>query len=1009
MAEKEIGLRIRLNGLNAVVKDITTFENEIRKAKEDLKQVEIGSTIFRELQQEIGLAESQLLDLIQSTKRLTKERQIEGIGKLGQGVASSFAAATAAVSLFGTKSEEVQKAATAAQNLLTLALSARGIAEVKLGAQLVARTIAEKAATAATAAQGTALEGLYVIMAANPYGVIIAAIGALVAAYALLGSAEEEEIKKTKTLNELRTESLTTADAEISKIKVLTEIIQDNTNSLDARQGAYRQLQKLIPDLANLTLEEAQSQDILNKAIDREIKLIQLRAEQKALENYLVQEAEKKIAKEQKARENYIKSLQTSINQERQRLFYAGLTYDEVEKSIEQFTRGHLATQEFKDVNQQLVDVTKQIVTLEAEQQKQIDNTKKSIDNAAKSKEKQKKQQEEYIKLLAEELKLRAQLIGQGVKIGEIDNGIIKTTEQKVESAKALASELNKLKTIQQLYDEANQSLSPSIDNVGEALKQAREELEFYYDTLKTGKVSEENRLKLTENLGIELQNIAKNLGLNAEQTQVLLDLKQNYEQLYLVINEYGNLKQIKPPFNATEFEKAIVDYNLSVGKIIEDPFGRTAEELEIAKGAAKNVLEELKNSFVKSFEIIQRAKDEAAKKPLLSPEQYREAGKAIFDNLVATGSQIAQIEGDVVITEQKVAELNAELAKLGPLARRGFILQNADEIVNQYGVLTRGIVKSKEELTTLQEKLRRKDFKEEEKYKEALIYLEENLKAQKIDIADLTYAEKLTLLEKYLKKEVDATEQAEEDKQKKIKKRNEDIQQSLDMFNDLIGETSSLLQQKIQMDMDALEKTFNESLNNIVGDTDEANQKRLELTKQYETQKAAIEKQALIKSLQAQKLQAVASAASAIISAQELLPPFNIIQTAIIAGVTAAQIALIQQQISEARSMAGGGMIFGPSHEKGGVFAGGGYNLEGGESVINKSSTVQYGNLLSSINQMGGGKAIINNQSGGMMEERLLQALAKTKSEPIRAYVLNSEITNGQAINKRLNQLATF
>ena len=225
MAEKEIGLRIRLNGLSAVVKDITTFENEIRKAKEDLKQVEIGSKVFQELSQEIGLAESQLLSLIQSTKRLTKERQIEGIGKLGQGVASSFAAATAAVSLFGSESEDVQKAATAAQNLLTLALSARGIAEVKLGAQLVARTIAEKAATAATAAQGTALEGLYVIMAANPYGVIIAAIGALVAAYAILGSSEDEQIEKTKTLNELRVESAVAAESESKKIELLTQIM----------------------------------------------------------------------------------------------------------------------------------------------------------------------------------------------------------------------------------------------------------------------------------------------------------------------------------------------------------------------------------------------------------------------------------------------------------------------------------------------------------------------------------------------------------------------------------------------------------------------------------------------------------------------------------------------------------------------------------------------------------------------------------------------------------------
>jgi len=99
-----------------------------------------------------------------------------------------------------------------------------------------------------------------------------------------------------------------------------------------------------------------------------------------------------------------------------------------------------------------------------------------------------------------------------------------------------------------------------------------------------------------------------------------------------------------------------------------------------------------------------------------------------------------------------------------------------------------------------------------------------------------------------------------------------------------------------------------------------------------------------------------------------------------------------------------------GPSHEQGGIsFANGGVNLEGGESVINKVSSLNYGGLLSSINQMGGGAPLVNNPSNSLSEERLIQAIAKTKQEPIRAYVMNSEITSGQAINRRLDELATI
>ena len=68
MAEKIIGLRIQLNGLNTVITDIKTLENEIRKAKEDLKEVEIGGDIFNQLAREISQAETKLIGLQDAAK-----------------------------------------------------------------------------------------------------------------------------------------------------------------------------------------------------------------------------------------------------------------------------------------------------------------------------------------------------------------------------------------------------------------------------------------------------------------------------------------------------------------------------------------------------------------------------------------------------------------------------------------------------------------------------------------------------------------------------------------------------------------------------------------------------------------------------------------------------------------------------------------------------------------------------------------------------------------------------
>jgi hypothetical protein len=1065
--EKTIGLRIQLNGVNAVVKDIKTFEDEIRKAKEDLKEVQIGSKIFNQLAQEIGLAESQLLGLITSTKRLTKEREIEGIGKLGQGIASSFAAATAAVSLFGNESEDVQKAATAAQNLLTLALSARGIAEIKLGAQLVARTIAERSAAAANALEKTILDNttaslnantaasvtntvategqaaatglaatitngfnltlknLYATMAANPYGAIIAALGLLVSAYVAFGGATEEQVEKQKTLNELLLESANAAQSELLKIKILTEIIKDNTSKQNERLGAYRELQKLVPELANLTLQEAEAQNILNDAITREITLIELRAKQKALESFIVQEEEKNIKKQQEQKDQYIKSLGVEIGQLEQRLYLEGYNSKQVGEQVNLLIQRKLATQDFKGVQEQLYDITKQIVAIEEEQNNTLEKTKKSTKDVNEVEKKRKEQQEALLKALAERLKLEAQLLAQTFPIQDLELKIVKSTQEKVDIAKQYSEVLNKQKTILELYNGVVSQLVENEDRLGSAFNGAQASAEQYFNLVKKGNITQKEANEAADILFVTFEKLKETYSLNAEESNAIDNLRRNYLSLFDIFRQYSNFN-LTPPFQADEWEQAFIDYNLAIGKLTNDPSTifdetikgnrrRTQAETDFAIRNATKTYQALEESFIKSFISIQQQVDKEAgftdEIIQQSTDKYKEAGKLAFSNLEKTGGEILKFEQGVYLVNQQVISLNKQLIELAPAARRGFLVENMDQIVDEYSVLTRGIVKSRESLNSLEEKLRTKNFQEEEKYKEALLYLQTNLEAQGFDIKELSYEEKLQLLQKYLKKEVEATDKAEKTKQQKTEDTLNGIMKGIQMFSSFVGEASSLYQQKISFELAQLEKSSKATLEQVVGDTEEANNKRLELTKQYETQKAALEKQALIKSLQAQKVQAISALALALLQTYKdfgFTPP-GFIAAGIGTALAGYQIALIQDQINTAQSLAGGGMIFGLPHEMGGVNAAGGINLEGGESVINRVSTVKYQNLLSNVNQMGGGKPIINNAQNGLMEERLLQAIAKTNNEPLRAYVLNSDITSGQALNKRLSQLATI
>jgi hypothetical protein len=1098
MAEKTIGLKIQLNGVDTIITDIKTFETEIKKAREDLKGLEIGSTQFKKLSSEIGLAESSMLGLIQSTKRLTKEREIEGIGKLGQGIASSFAAATAAVSLFGTESEDVQKAAAAASNLLTLALSARGIAEVKLGAQLVARTIAERAAAAAndlsrvsnlsetasleastaafaanstaevanttvsqansvattegtviantntgaivtntaatvggTAATGfftNALRVLYTTMAANPYGVIIAAIGLLVTAYLALGKSQQEEIVKLKTIDELRREGLAQTENEITKIQILTSIIQDNNSSLLARQGAYEQLKKLVPELADLTLEEAQNQGILNIAIEREIKLIGLRAEQKAIENFLVQESEEALRKEATERKKRIEDLKEEsywsqfVNGFRVFVLNQAPKLNENQKEINRLeAKGTVGKKD-------LAKVTKAIVELEGQADNSKKKTKKSTEDATKAEEKRRKEQEELIRVLGERLKIEAQLIGVGVQINDLDNKILKTTEDNVSAAQDYAAQLNELKTVAQLYVELNNQLNESVDFTGTAFDLGQNRLEEYFDKLKEGNLTTQESALEYERLVKSLDNIKKIFALSPEDSKILDEVRLNYKSIFDTVNQFQNVPNVKPPFDAETWEQTLIDYELAIGKLINDPSQivdpitknlrrRSDEELAEAKRTAAERFKLLEDSFVKSYVSLktQEAKVRGDFKNATSKDvqdfekSASEAAKIAFDNLTKTGESVITFEQGIFQTTEKVKELNKQLSALAPAARAGFLIQNAEEISKQYDLIIPLVENEEEALAEIQLEIQQKTFDERKKYLDATAKLQADLLAQGIDIESLSYEQRLILLEKFLKKSVELTTKTDKDEEEKFKEKLSKIADYFDQFSSYIGEIGSLVQQGFQLQLDQLDINAKKAQESVIGDTEEANQKRLELEEQFQIQKAAIEKKATIRALQVQLVQAIADGASAVLNALSDGGPAAPILAVAAGVISALQIGIIQKQLNQAQSLAGGGLIFGPSHEKGGVYAGGGVNVEGGESVINKVSTVKYGSLLSSINQAGGGNALTSATQNGLMEERLMQAISKTNGQPIRAYVLNSEITNGQAINKRLSELASI
>lgn len=168
--------------------------------------------------------------------------------------------------------------------------------------------------------------------------------------------------------------------------------------------------------------------------------------------------------------------------------------------------------------------------------------------------------------------------------------------------------------------------------------------------------------------------------------------------------------------------------------------------------------------------------------------------------------------------------------------------------------------------------------------------------------------------------------------------------------------------------------------------------------------------------------LQALASIVpNLIISGKEGDPITISVKAAISAALTTAsfagELAAIGQRKFFPKKFAEGGVVNGPSHDQGGVpfsvQGRGGYEMEGGEYIINKRATAMHKDLLDRINASGMTRPKVGNlkfAQGGMVNTPLnesvdyLKAIAEATtstaigvSKPVRAYVSSKDLRQNE------------
>lgn len=251
-------------------------------------------------------------------------------GKALQSVASGFAAAQGAMGLFGSESENVEKAILKVQSAMALAQGLEGLEDAgRAFTQL--KTVAVNAFNAIKGAIG----GLGI-------GALVIALGAVVVYWDDIKNALFKVNKEQEIYNSLQSETIKNSSQEISSLDTLYKASQNHKLSIEDRKAAIDKLQEKYPqyfknidDEAFLNGKAANSYYELRKAI---IEVAKAKAAQGKIDEisqgYLEEELAIKKRMEQ-ANLDYRNAKDTTVFLQGSGMFGGG-TYQQVSKAENQ-------------------------------------------------------------------------------------------------------------------------------------------------------------------------------------------------------------------------------------------------------------------------------------------------------------------------------------------------------------------------------------------------------------------------------------------------------------------------------------------------------------------------------------------------------------------------------------------------------------------------------------------------------------------------------------------------
>ena len=227
-----------------------------------------------------------LKDKIADAKALTDafnpDAKFKALSGALTGVAGGFSVVTGAMGAFGKQNEDVEKALLKVQSVMALAYGAQVLGESMDSFKQLGAVVTNFGTSAVSSFK--AMSAANKAFMVTGIGVLLVALGAVVAYWEDISNALYKNTRARELNNKVQSSSVQLISKELNAADVLTKQLKSETFTREEKRKKVAAFQKEYPSiLSNINAEKTSLQDI-NIALSKNIGLLKLQAQAKAIQ-----------------------------------------------------------------------------------------------------------------------------------------------------------------------------------------------------------------------------------------------------------------------------------------------------------------------------------------------------------------------------------------------------------------------------------------------------------------------------------------------------------------------------------------------------------------------------------------------------------------------------------------------------------------------------------------------------------------------------------------------------